>query len=146
MSPSEDYDPRYLAGVLFFNQHDYFEAHEVWEDLWMASSSPVRQFYKALIHAAVGLHHFSNGNLRGALKLFHSGHNYMKPFGDRYLGLDVSDFWQRMERCFAEVLASPDPDRNLRPKDDLLPTIRLNPDPPSWPDPEDFLEEENKTA
>jgi len=75
--PAENYDPRYLAGILFFNEHDYFEAHEVWEDLWMASSGPVRQFYKALIHAAVALHRFSNGNLRSALKLFHSDRNYM---------------------------------------------------------------------
>jgi predicted metal-dependent hydrolase len=141
-----DYDSRYLAGILFFNQHDYFEAHEVWEDLWMASSGPVRQFYKALIHAAVALHHFSNGNLRGALKLFHSGQNYMKPHGDRYLGLDVADFWQQMGRCFAQILATPEPDRNLRPQDELLPTITLNPEPPTWPNPEDFLHDEEKPA
>ena len=26
--PAENYDPRYLAGILFFNEHDYFEAHK----------------------------------------------------------------------------------------------------------------------
>jgi len=144
-APSE-YDPRYLAGILFFNQHDYFEAHEVWEDLWMASSGEVRQFYKALIHAAVALHHFSNGNLRGALKLFRSGRDYMKPHGERYLGLDIADFWQRMERCFTPILAASDPDRHLRPEDDLLPTITLHPSPTNWPNPEDFLEDEEQPA
>ena len=28
------YDPRYLVGIVHFNRGDYFEAHEVWEDLW----------------------------------------------------------------------------------------------------------------
>jgi predicted metal-dependent hydrolase len=146
MDTPPDYDPRYLAGILFFNQQDYFEAHEVWEDLWMASSGPVRQFYKALIHAAVALHHFSNGNLRGAIKLFRSGHDYMQAHGDRYLGLDVPAFWQQMEHCFAEVLSSPNPDRNLRPEPDRLPIITLDPAPPSWPNPEDFLEDEDQSA
>jgi uncharacterized protein len=135
-----EYDPRYLAGILFFNQQDYFEAHEVWEDLWMDRAGPERQFYKALIHAAVALHHFSNGNLRGALKLFHSGRDYMKAHGDHYQGLDVPTFWRQMESCFAEVLASPEPD--LRPRDNLLPIITLDPAPTSWPNPDDFLEDD----
>ena len=142
MDAPENYDPRYLAGILFFNQQDYFEAHEVWENLWMDCAGTERQFYKALIHAAVALHHFSNGNLRGALKLFHSGRDYMKPHGDRYKGLQVPAFWQQMGRCFADVLASPNPDSSLRPQEDLLPTITLDPSPAGWPNPEEYLEEE----
>ena len=34
------YDPRYLAGIVLFNRGDYFEAHEVWEDLWMETAGP----------------------------------------------------------------------------------------------------------
>jgi hypothetical protein len=30
-------DPRYLAGVVLFNEQEFFEAHEVWEDLWAES-------------------------------------------------------------------------------------------------------------
>jgi predicted metal-dependent hydrolase len=140
--PSE-FDPRYLAGILFFNRQDYFEAHEVWESLWMETAGPERRFYQALIQSAVALYHFGNGNLRGAVKLFHSSKNYMQPYGERYLGLDASEFWQQMERCFEEVLAAPDPDRDLRPQEELLPSIALNPPPAQWPNPEDYLEEED---
>ncbi len=143
MDKRPEYDPRYLAGVLFFNEHDYFEAHEVWESLWMDCAEPERRFYQALIQAAVALYHFGNGNLRGAIKLFHSSRNYMQPYGDEFLGLDAGEFWRQMERCFADVLAAPDPDRNLRPQDELLPTITLDPAPASWPNPDDFLEEED---
>src|SRR5437879_287850 len=34
------YDPRYLAGIVLFNRGDFFEAHEVWEALWMESFGP----------------------------------------------------------------------------------------------------------
>lgn len=143
MERPPEYDPRYLAGILFFNQQDYFEAHEVWESLWMHCAGPERRFYQALIQAAVALYHFGNGNLRGAVKLFHSSRNYMQPYGDRYLGLDANAFWRHMERCFTDVLASPDPDRNLRPQEELLPSITLDPPPANWPNPEEFLEEED---
>ncbi len=59
-----DYDARYLGGVRFFNEGDFFEAHEVWEDLWLNTAGPERRFYQGLIQAAVALYHFGNGNLR----------------------------------------------------------------------------------
>src|SRR5262245_54282863 len=55
-----DYDARYLAGIQLFNHRDFFEAHEVWEDLWQECAGPERRFYQGLIQAAVGLLHFSN--------------------------------------------------------------------------------------
>src|SRR5271165_2510542 len=55
-----NYDPRYLAGIVLFNRHDFFEAHEVWEDLWMDTALPEKRFYQGLIQAAVGLCHFAN--------------------------------------------------------------------------------------
>ncbi len=137
-----EYDPKYLAGILCFNQRDFFEAHEVWEDLWAASAGPERRFYQSLIQAAVALHHFGNGNLRGAVKLYHSSRDYMAPFGSPYLGLDTTRFWRQMERCFAEVLAGDDPDRNLRPDEARIPVITLNPAPSAWPDLAEYEDED----
>jgi predicted metal-dependent hydrolase len=133
-----DYDARYLAGIQFFNRRDFFEAHEVWEDLWQECAGPERRFYQGLIQAAVALHHFSNGNLRGAAKLYHSARDYMQRFGSNYQGLDVEAFWRQMERCFAEVLAAADPDRRVQLDEAQIPTITLDPAPPSWPDLADF--------
>ena len=97
------YHPRYLAGIVLFNEQAFFEAHEVWEGLWLESSGLERKFYQSLIQAAVGLCHFGNGNLRGALKLFNSSRAYMQPCGASFLGLDVIAFWEQMERCFANI-------------------------------------------
>jgi predicted metal-dependent hydrolase len=137
-----DYHPRYLAGILFFNERDFFEAHEVWEELWADSAAPERRFYQGLIQAAVGLLHFGNGNLRGAAKLYRSSRDYMTPYVPRYLGLDVEAFWQQMEQCFADVLADPERDRSLRPREGHMPVILLDPPPGDWPDPAQFLHDD----
>ena len=138
------YHPRYLAGVLFFNDQDYFDAHEVWEDLWAESHGVERKFYQGLIQAAVGLYHFGNGNFGGALKLYRSAKAYMEPCGSPYLGLDVADFWGQMERCYGSLLTDPVPERSLRPDPGLLPVVRLVPEPAAWPTPEDFLRDEDE--
>src|SRR5580700_9399482 len=71
------YDPRYLAGVTLFNQHEFFEAHEVWESLWLSADvGEDRRFVQGLIQAAVGLYHFSTLNTRGARKLYHTARAY----------------------------------------------------------------------
>jgi predicted metal-dependent hydrolase len=136
---SPPYDPRYLAGIVLFNRGDYFEAHEVWEDLWMDTAGPDKPFYQGLIQAAVGLCHFCNGNVRGAVKLYHSSRDYMARYPSPHLGLDLAGFWQGMAGCFAELLASPDPSRSVTPDEALLPELRLEPPPAEWPDPAAFL-------
>lgn len=137
-----DYDPRYLAGILFFNRHDFFEAHEAWESIWLECAGPERRFYQGLIQAAVALYHFGNGNLRGASKLYRTSRAYMEKYPSPYLGLDHAAFWLQMERCFAPVLADPDLDRHARPDEALIPSITLDPAPDAWPDPEEFLDED----
>ena len=100
-SGTHPYEPRYLAGIVLFNRGDFFEAHEVWESLWMETPAPERRFYQGLIQAAVGLCHFDNGNLPGAAKLYSSSRDYMLRFGSPYLGLDQDAFWRAMDLCFA---------------------------------------------
>jgi len=137
------YEPRYLAGIVLFNRHDYFEAHEVWESLWLSESVGAdRRFVQGLIQAAVGLYHFGNGNLRGALKLYKSGRAYMEAYPSPHLGMDRAAFWDAMERCYAKLLAASNEAEVIRLEERLRPTIELTPPPDSWPDPAQFLDEE----
>jgi predicted metal-dependent hydrolase len=114
-----EYDERYLAGIVHFNRGDYFEAHEVWEDLWRECASADRRFYQSLIQAAVALHHMRNGNHTGADRLFHSGRRYMEPYRPAYQGLDVDRFWKDMESAMKG--------------DGPAPRIELDPPPATWP-------------
>lgn len=137
-----DYDPRYLAGIVLFNRGDFFEAHEAWEALWMETFGPERQFYQGLIQAAVGLCHFCNGNLRGAVKLYRSSRDYMARYGSPFLGLDQTLFWEQMQHCFAQLLVDAEPVKGTAPDEDLIPTIALDPPPPEWPDPSAYVEQD----
>jgi uncharacterized protein len=143
MTMATTYDPRYLAGIVLFNRGDFFEAHEVWESLWMETFTEDKRFFQALIQAAVGLLHFCNGNVRGAAKLYRSSRDYMAKYGSPHLGLEQQSFWADMERCFAPLLASADPDVRITPVEENIPEIALNPPPAEWPDPALYLDEEH---
>ena len=133
MNQAPDYDPRYLTGILLFNRGDFFEAHEAWEDLWAEAYGAERRFFQGLIQAAVGLCHFANGNLRGAVKLYHSSRAYMEGCPSPFLGLDTAAFWTAMECCFAGVLGDDAHQRSVAIQEELVPTITLDPPPAAWP-------------
>src|SRR5262245_13860441 len=124
MTPPAEYDPRYAAGIELFNRAEYFEAHEVWEDLWHDTAGPDRRFYQGLIQAAVAVYHANNGNVPGTRRLFQSGRRYMSASGPLHLGLNVTDFWQRLESAFAEFLVEPAP-MTATLRREHLPTIEI---------------------
>src|SRR5262249_16336944 len=99
-------DSRFLRGIELFNRGEFFEAHEVWEDLWHECASADRKFYQALIQAAVAAYHWSRGNAAGAKRLYHSGRKYMEPFRPTYRGLSVENFWTAMAAHLAGALDS----------------------------------------
>ena len=123
------YDPLYLKGIEYFNECDFYEAHEVWEELWTDYGGDDRKFYQGLIQSAVALHHFGNGNIRGARKLYHSSRSYLEPYRPLHLGLDLDRFFAQMETCFAEVLASQEEYPKIEVVADLIPEIHLDPAP-----------------
>ena len=139
MSAIPEYDPRYLAGILLFNRHEFFEAHEVWEDLWRDCAAEPRRFYQGLIQAAVAVYHGSNGNVPGARRLFESGRRYMSAYPTPYLGLDGTRFWQQMANAFSGFLDGT-PSAPLTPLDPArVPDLHLDPPPLAWPDPSVIL-------
>ena len=124
---SAAYPELYLAGIAHFNACDFFEAHEVWEELWADTTGPARPFYQGLIQAAVALHHFGNENIRGARKLNLGCRKYLDPFRPRFQGLDLDRFLAELDACFAEVMGSGEefPQVTLDPQ--RIPEIHLDP-------------------
>lgn len=122
-----DYDPRYLMGIAYFNGCDFFEAHEVWEELWADVQGPARRFYQGLIQSAVCLHHFGNGNTGGARKLYHGCRSYLDEYVPQFMGLNLEVFLEQLGECCAEILAS----EELRPAIEIvvdrIPEIHLDP-------------------
>lgn len=125
--PAEPYDPLYLQGIAYFNDCDFFEAHETWEELWTEYRGPARKYYQGLIQAAVALHHFGNGNIGGARKVYLSCRKYLDEYLPAYEGLDLEAFLAELKSCFREVLDSEEmyPDVEIDPEQ--IPEIHLSP-------------------
>jgi predicted metal-dependent hydrolase len=99
-----DLPAAYVEGVRLFNEREFFACHDVLEELWTETIGPERGFYQGLIHAAVALHHFEEGNLGGAAKMCRSTVRYLEPFVPHFMGLDVERFLGELRSCFAGLL------------------------------------------
>ncbi len=119
------YDARYLAGIEHFNACDFFEAHEVWEDIWKDYTGPSRKFYQGLIQVAVCLHHFGNGNIRGALKLYNSSRAYLEPYRPKHEGIDLDKLLAELETCCRRILDSNEQFPSIEIEPELIPEIHL---------------------
>jgi len=120
-----EHDRRYVRGVEYFNECEYFEAHDVWEELWQEYTGEDRTFLQGLIQAAVCLHHFANGNTRGAVKLYHSSRRYLEPFAPRHCRLDVARFLDQMTDCCRDIIGSEETYPSGEIPEDRLPEIEL---------------------
>lgn len=63
-------DPRYAGFFEYFNRQEYFDAHEILEDLWLEERGPNYAFHKGLIQLAGAFVHLQKGRLRPAAALF----------------------------------------------------------------------------
>lgn len=121
----------YLDGIQLFNEHEFFEAHEVWEDVWHMAYGIKHDFYQGMIQAAVALEHYRRGNPRGVLSLSKSYPPKFKHVPDRFMGLDVKRFLGAMSRALAPVVnATPPPEKGQITLDlSTVPKIELEYDP-----------------
>jgi uncharacterized protein len=129
LSDTPHYESLYLQGIELFNSCDFFESHEAWEEIWTDHLGPDRKFYQGLIQAAVALHHFGNGNIRGAKKLYYGSRGYLEPYRPKNLGLDLDKFLNEMQTCFAKVIESQEQFPEIELVPDLIPEIHLDPPP-----------------
>ena len=119
--------PRLLEAVRLFNDRAFFECHDVLEELWGDTLGDEREFYQGLIHAAVALFHFGEGNLGGARKMHGSATRYLEPYRPHLMGIDLDRFLVEFRACFDELLAAEGAyPAHLSLDDSLIPRLTLN--------------------
>lgn len=78
-------------GAAAWDQREFFDAHEIWEEVWQRERRSVRSFYQGLILLAAGLHHWTGTHRpRGVRIKLASGVERLAPYAPSYLGVDVS--------------------------------------------------------
>ena len=105
MSGSADYvnSPKYREGIELFNRGKYYDCHEVLEDVWREAPVPEKKFLQGLIQVAVGLHHYSTGNIVGARSLTARGHANLCRYSERHGGIDLASFREQVEKWMEAV-------------------------------------------
>ncbi|WP_239615288.1 DUF309 domain-containing protein [Cohnella mopanensis] len=100
-------DERYLAYISLFNRdRDYFECHEVMEELWLEEGRS--SLLQGLLQAAVGLHHWDNGNRTGAVKLMAAAFEKLNDYEDVVLGLDLLHLRRDLEEALKALSSQPE--------------------------------------
>ena len=62
-------EPAIERGVALFNAHEFWHAHEAWEELWLEESGDEKQFLQGLIQLAAAYHHVKRGTYRGLVNV-----------------------------------------------------------------------------
>lgn len=102
-TPLEPIDDRFKHGLELFNQKEYFECHEVIEELWLETppSDTNRDLYKGVIQAAAAVYQFRRKILTGALGLYQTAVFNLEKYRPGALGLNVDKLIDEMRKCFA---------------------------------------------
>ncbi|MGC1672946.1 MAG: DUF309 domain-containing protein [Candidatus Acidiferrales bacterium] len=90
MKPHEKQE-RFERGLTYFNARQFFEAHEVWEEICLTEDEPERKFLQGLIQIAAAFHHYRRGNSEGAENLLAAGIVKITRFAHDYHGLAVEE-------------------------------------------------------
>lgn len=78
-------------GVILFNAHHFWHAHEAWEELWLQSSGDEKVYLQGLIQLAAAYHHVQRGTFRGGVRLFDAALRKLERFPDGRDGISRSD-------------------------------------------------------
>jgi predicted metal-dependent hydrolase len=93
-----DLDAHYLGYFACFNQREFYEAHDVLEELWLADRSGANgAFYKGLIQLAGAFVHLQKQRLRPAGALFKLARANLEQYPASHDGLDVGKAVQLIE-------------------------------------------------
>lgn len=96
-------DPRYAEGVELFNQRQFYACHDVFEALWHEAIEPDRTFLQGILQIAVGLHHLSNANRRGATILLGEGCARLQDYQPDYADVDVTDLLESSRQILTQL-------------------------------------------
>ena len=110
--------PYYRAFFRCWNEQQYYEAHDVLEQLWLNTKSSDADFFKGLIQAAGAfvhlqkrfehpLHAKHSRRLSPAVRLFQLADKNLSRFSPRHHGLDVAAF-RELLRGFADRIVASD--------------------------------------
>lgn len=86
------WDPHYLGYFDCFNRQEFYEAHDVLEELWLdgGKSASNYAFHKGLIQLAGAFVHLQKDRLQPAVSLFNLADNNLRQYPAIHDGIDLT--------------------------------------------------------
>ncbi len=116
------YPEEYYLFFEKFNQGEYYECHDLLEEIWMTDKR--NKFLQGMLQVAVAIYHFENGNIYGSRALFQSSYTYLQPYRPIYWDLDLEPVISFIEKGLSVL-----PDKKRISLDEVkaidFPTIKL---------------------
>ncbi|MFQ5837797.1 MAG: DUF309 domain-containing protein [Thermoplasmata archaeon] len=81
-----------VEGVNLYNGGNFFECHEVLEQVWLEVKEDDKMFLQGIIKIAAAFHHFRKGTFRGMLDLLIAGKGTLEGFEPCYRGVELEEF------------------------------------------------------
>ena len=95
-------------GLEAFQKHDFYDAHEYWEDLWSDYRLKDAKFIQGLIQLSVGYFHISNLNINGARGLLNKCKPKLLEFSPEHRGLNVLNVLEGVDKSLNFLEQNPD--------------------------------------
>ena len=96
MNEEEKKEQLFFDGLQAYEEKDFFEAHELWEELWSEYYLSDRTLIQGLIQLAVSFVHLGNGNLKGAKSLLKKSTDKFSSYSGLHRGINIDKLKQQI--------------------------------------------------
>lgn len=90
-------------GLKKFNEGQYYAQHDLFEEQWMKTESPVRDLYRAILQVGIAYYQIERGNYRGALKMLQRSVQWLLILPDVCQGINIKKLRDDSFRVRAEL-------------------------------------------
>jgi len=103
MVPHPPRQVTFARGIELFNSGEFFECHEVLEELWRPEHGHRRLFLQGVIHLAVGFYHHQQANRLGAERQLRKGLKKLAGYLPEYDGIDAVRLYLDCIACLEQI-------------------------------------------
>jgi hypothetical protein len=84
-----EHQTRFRRGIEQFNSRHFFDAHETWEEIWLATPEPDKAYLQGIIQIAAAFHHYGRGNAKGTRSLLEAGLRRLERCSPGHFGISM---------------------------------------------------------
>ena len=100
---TKNFQDSLLVALNLFNNHEWYEAHDAFEEIWNSVDGDERQVIQGILQVSVSQFHLSKGNFNGATILLGEGLGRIKTRTKINLGIDLESFCKCLEKLLIKL-------------------------------------------